>query len=420
MSLIFPKKEILYAPMLGTLGGGSSRGFGRGGGGKYRPSWTWDLNVTHLFRPALARGSLGPTYDMAASYYSGLPFISTTDDFDILGDGIQKLTIPTTGTYEITASGAYGGPGENQSDVSDAGGLPRIIKASGSFEAGTVLGLVVGQRGGEKGTNWSSSVGGGGGGGSWVFMWDDIPGDADHSDYYSTSALTPLIVAAGGNGSNWGSFSSETPSARGVNNLTQDPIPYKNTYNNEIGGRSAYGGSWSATPYFFTNRENWQNYDSQWSGRTIYSHANYADGRTYIYGAPALNSTGRLHTASFRGGLSLTAPDAGYHTNLDNRSQWSDQAGSHGGFGGGGGSKYEGGGGGGYWGGVPAGENDYNQDYSASPYFYGAESYVNHSLMTQSIDTLSTSANTAQRYTYYGTNPPPDVLTGYIQLRRIA
>ena len=30
MSLIIPKKEILYAPMLGTLGGGSARGFGRG------------------------------------------------------------------------------------------------------------------------------------------------------------------------------------------------------------------------------------------------------------------------------------------------------------------------------------------------------------------------------------------------------
>lgn len=37
MSLIFPKKEILYAPMLGTLGGGSARGFGRGGGGGMTP-----------------------------------------------------------------------------------------------------------------------------------------------------------------------------------------------------------------------------------------------------------------------------------------------------------------------------------------------------------------------------------------------
>ena len=34
MSLIFPKKEILYAPMLGSLGGGSARGFGQRGGGK--------------------------------------------------------------------------------------------------------------------------------------------------------------------------------------------------------------------------------------------------------------------------------------------------------------------------------------------------------------------------------------------------
>jgi len=33
MSLFFPKKEILYAPMLGSLGGGSVRGFGRGIGG---------------------------------------------------------------------------------------------------------------------------------------------------------------------------------------------------------------------------------------------------------------------------------------------------------------------------------------------------------------------------------------------------
>ena len=31
--MIFPKKEILFAPMLGTLGGGSMRSFGRGTGG---------------------------------------------------------------------------------------------------------------------------------------------------------------------------------------------------------------------------------------------------------------------------------------------------------------------------------------------------------------------------------------------------
>jgi hypothetical protein len=35
--MIIPKKEILYAPMLGTLGGGSARGFGRGRKGGLQP-----------------------------------------------------------------------------------------------------------------------------------------------------------------------------------------------------------------------------------------------------------------------------------------------------------------------------------------------------------------------------------------------
>ena len=33
MSLTISKKQILYAPMIGSLGGGSGRGFGRGIGG---------------------------------------------------------------------------------------------------------------------------------------------------------------------------------------------------------------------------------------------------------------------------------------------------------------------------------------------------------------------------------------------------
>ena len=36
--MIFPKKpQVLYAPMLATLGGGSLRSFGRGTGGGKRP-----------------------------------------------------------------------------------------------------------------------------------------------------------------------------------------------------------------------------------------------------------------------------------------------------------------------------------------------------------------------------------------------
>jgi hypothetical protein len=45
MSLIFPKKEILYAPMLSTFGGGSARGFGQRGGGKSSPVFGYSVGV---------------------------------------------------------------------------------------------------------------------------------------------------------------------------------------------------------------------------------------------------------------------------------------------------------------------------------------------------------------------------------------
>lgn len=73
MSLIFPKKEILYAPMLGTLGGGSARGFGRGAGGEvppgeviFKPSsngsaytWTVPEGVTYISMVAIGGGGAG-------------------------------------------------------------------------------------------------------------------------------------------------------------------------------------------------------------------------------------------------------------------------------------------------------------------------------------------------------------------------
>ena len=50
MSLIFPKKEILYAPMLGTLGGGSARGFGLGVGGVAQPAeFLFETTGLHSF-----------------------------------------------------------------------------------------------------------------------------------------------------------------------------------------------------------------------------------------------------------------------------------------------------------------------------------------------------------------------------------
>jgi hypothetical protein len=424
MSLIIPKKpQILYAPMLGSLGGGSVRGFGRGvGGGKYAPSWNWSLGTTYSFNSATARGSLGPTYSMASAEYSGSPFLSTTDDFDVLGEGIQKLTIPVAGTYRLTVKGAYGGPGENQSDLSDAGGRPYEYVVDASLEKGDVLGLVVGQRGGESNGSYSSSVAGGGGGASWVFKWDEAAGDeGSQSNYFNRSDVTPLVIAAGGGGSNWSQWNNNA-GADALDHTyatTTDRIPSLPAYQTKVGGRGAYGASWKTTPYYFYGQAgDWNIVDSRWSSTNV--HQDYSAGKEYRYGAPALDLNGNLHVEAFRGGLSFEASTNSYYTRFDNR--WDGSGGlggSAGGFGGGGGTQYEGGGGGGYWGGVAPGENDYNVNYSNSPYRYGAVSYVDSSL-TQVSNTLVSSASTSQRYTYSNSNVPPSVLMGAISLRRVS
>ena len=393
---------------------------GRGGVSEYVPRWSWNVNTYYSFTSATARGSLGPTYSMAADEYIGSPFLSTTADFDVLGDGIQKLTIPTSGTYRLTVKGAHGGPGEDQNDLSDCGGRPYESVVDCSLDAGDVLGLVVGQQGGETNGAYRSSVGGGGGGASWVFKWDEASGDEDsQSNYFNRSDVTPLVVAAGGGGSNWGSWARPGADALGPSYATTtDRIPTLTTFNSQVGGRAAYGGSWKTTPYYFYGQVNdWSNVDSRWSNTSL-RHSDFTAGREFRYGSPALDLNGNLHVEAFRGGLGFTASNNTYYTRTDNR--WDgngSSGGSSGGFGGGGGALYEGGGGGGYWGGTAPGENDYNTYYSNSPYFYGAASYMDSSL-TQVSDRVITDASTAQRYTHNSNNVPPAVLMGSISIQR--
>ena len=90
---------------------------------------------------------------------------------------IQEYTIPTTGTYDITAAGAQGGPGDLALfGVAGDFGKGATIGGDLYLTAGTQLDIVVG---GEGGTSFA----GGGGGGSFV---------------YDISQL--LLVAGGGGG----------------------------------------------------------------------------------------------------------------------------------------------------------------------------------------------------------------------------
>jgi cysteine-rich repeat protein len=96
--------------------------------------------------------------------------------------GIQSWTVPFTGTYRISVSGAQGGEGSGS-----VGGLGSRMRGDFNLAEGTVLNLLVGQKG-RKGPSCGGDCLGGGGGGSYVFVNATDP--------------TPLIAAGGGGGAN--------------------------------------------------------------------------------------------------------------------------------------------------------------------------------------------------------------------------
>lgn len=123
MSLIFPKKEILYAPMLGTLGGGSARGFGRGGGGKIElpgepdrlfaitedSAYELDISSTSAFsnNAALqssnnlrANGNFPATMGDIALDDEGTPWIYT-----MFSGGLKAAKINNFGVWNETSTG---------------------------------------------------------------------------------------------------------------------------------------------------------------------------------------------------------------------------------------------------------------------------------------------------------------------------
>lgn len=348
----------------------------------------------YTFTSCECRGSIGPSLALGQAFALAA-FNSDTSLYNVIGEGIQVWTVPATGAYEFDAYGAYGGPGESSGDPIDRyGGQPRRIRASFSLNKGELIGMVVGQRGGETNTSFTSSIAGGGGGGSFVFKIG--------SSNYFNSSLTPLVVAAGGQGANWANWNVETLEARGVVGVSSNHIPSVGS----SGGRGAFGGSFNYTPYRFT--------DAGWEA---YRHSDYTGSRNWRYGAPVKNASGYLHADALVGGGSFEQTADTKRSRTDNR--WDgngSQGGSAGGFGGGGGSKYEGGGGGGYWGGVSMAQNDYNAgiDYSN----FAATSYadtVNGSLLT---DELVNTASDNERLTYYVNNLPPASLMGKIVVTR--
>ena len=131
--------------------------------------------TTYSFTTAGATGRTGPTQAQINTAYSGTNLASQVT---INTQGIQEWAVPATGQYRLTVRGASGGNGFYS--VNQQGGFGAQTVGTFTLTSGTVLRIVVGQRGQTR----VSNGGGGGGGGSFVV----------------TSSGTVLAVGGGGGG----------------------------------------------------------------------------------------------------------------------------------------------------------------------------------------------------------------------------
>ena len=156
------------------------------------------------FTPCGATGFNGPTsltYDASSFAWGTLSsFITLGNGSNGIPAGIQRFTVPFTGTYVLTAAGAGGG------SAAFAGGRGVIVSTTVSLTANDVLFILVGQRG----TSTGSTAGyqGTGGGGSFICKYNG-------GSVSSAGSYTILLIAGGGGGAGAG-FGGGGSGAAGV------------------------------------------------------------------------------------------------------------------------------------------------------------------------------------------------------------
>ncbi len=135
-------------------------------------------------------------YTMLLTLFPALMVLATNEaaratiiDFSYTGS-IETYTIPTSGTYDITAYGAQGGGYGKTGAI--AGGMGAVIGGDLFLSSGEVLQILTGGMGASNADPGGSF--GGGGGGSFVALGGSL------------STSTPLVVAGGGGGSGTGGY----------------------------------------------------------------------------------------------------------------------------------------------------------------------------------------------------------------------
>ena len=291
---IFP--QIKQSPLTSLFGmGGYNVGYVLGRGSPRDINGTYDTSGAY--------GNAGPTpTQMENSYISRL---GSSSRFVYYGsNGILFFKVAISGVYNYTARGACGGSGDGSTrDSSTAGGRPRYLAGTVTLSQDDWMGLSIGQCGGFTRDDYNSSTAGGGGGGTFFFKVNTTSPTMDQTVSQSNT-ITPYIVAAGGNGSNWDSFNVSTIDARGITSASSDPIASQsnsgNNYGMNIFGRGAFGGSFAYTPYHFQNTSSYGQY------------TNYDTSTFWRSGAPLLDSNSRIFSNSLKGGMGFNANGQSY------------------------------------------------------------------------------------------------------------
>jgi hypothetical protein len=126
--------------------------------------------VAYNFAVCSASADIGPTQAQQTSAYAS----SNLSVGVTCTSGIQYWTVPLTASYSLVAIGASG------ANASSFGGRGRMVSGVVNLTAGTVIKIIVGQRGTGTGTTTPSSGGGG--------------------SYITSIANVPYLVAGGGGG----------------------------------------------------------------------------------------------------------------------------------------------------------------------------------------------------------------------------
>lgn len=268
--------------------------------------------TSHTFTPCGATGVNGPTLAncLAQGSYSSQSWTSNASFFNV-NSGIQSWTVPVTGSYRMTVAGAQGG-----NAGANVGGKGVIETSTVTLSEGSIIKILVGQRGAS-----SDGSHGSGGGGTFVVQ-----------SPYNTNAS--IIMIAGGGGGYGISGGGANMQGQTANNPTSSQ---GNAGSNGGGGASAANAS--------------------------------GGGNGFVAGAAATSSTWAAGGAGFggNGGAYATGSIAGPKSFINGGTGGpGTPAAGAGGFGGGGGAGDRGAGGGGYSGGGGGNSNSVGGDGGGS------------------------------------------------------